>query len=129
MSDHSGFVFPAGFAKEWWHMGIEEFVFRERSGKDCREEARTEETTAEQSKIASRSEIREQEGCRLFLGSCCQTPMSVSLLASNKGVCVINEKHRCRHWKSGPRKVCYRTLSGTLLFLMAFSSSDLLPPS
>lgn len=90
-------MFPAGFAEEKQREvadgGMRNlYLGRERSRKDCRKEARTEETTAEQSKI------REQEGCRMFLGSCCQTPVSVSLLATNKGICVINEKHRRCHY-------------------------------
>lgn len=89
-------VFPAGFAKEK-QGGVADrrvslYLGRERSRKDRRKEARTEETMAEQSKI------REWEGCRMFLGSCCQTPVSVSLLAPNKAICVINEKHQRCHY-------------------------------
>lgn len=79
----------------------------ERSSKDCGKEARTEETTVEQSKI------REQEGCLMFFGSCCQTPVSVSLLASSSRICVINEKHLRCHWVClgrAAQKVCYGTV-------------------
>lgn len=98
----------------------------ERSSKDCGKEARTEETTVEQSKI------REQEGCLMFFGSCCQTPVSVSLLASSSRICVINEKHLRCHWVClgrAAQKGLLRYLGCcTLLLLMTFSSSDLLPP-
>lgn len=99
------------------------YLGRERSIKDCRKEARTEETTTEKSKI------REQEGCRMFLGSCCQTPVSVSLLATSKGICYkLKTLMLSLSWKSRSKKgLLLYLVSCTLLFLMTFSSSDLLP--
>lgn len=55
---------------------------RERSGTDCRKEARTEETTMEQNKT------REQEGCLIFLGK----------LLPNPNVCIslgYQQRHLC----------------------------------
>jgi len=55
---------------------------RERSGTDCRKEARTEETTMEQNKT------REQEGCLIFLGKLLPTPnVCISLGYQQRHLC------------------------------------------